>query len=128
MHHTVPAIGRLLLATIFILSGLMKIAAPEDTIAAIASIGLPFPAAGLVVAILVTLGGGLMLALGYRTRLAAAVLAVFTLVAGLLFHGAIGDRNEMIHLLKNLALVGGLLQVLAFGAGSWSIDRRRAGR
>lgn len=126
MNHAIPAIGRLLLATIFIISGLMKLAAPDDTAAAIASVGLPFARAGLVLAIAVTLGGGLMLAAGYRTRTAAAGLAVFTLVAGLLFHGEIGEREQMIHLLKNLALAGGLLQVMAFGAGAWSIDGRMA--
>lgn len=126
MQHLTPAIGRLLLATIFILSGLHKIATPEATTAAIESVGLPFPGVGLVVAIAITLGGGLLLAFGFRTRAAAASLAVFTLVAGFLFHGATDDPDQMIHLLKNLALAGGLLQVLAFGAGAWSIDQRLA--
>jgi len=119
-----PAIGRVLLAAIFVISGLGKLAAPAATIGYIQSVGLPFATAGLVVAILVELGGGLALALGYKTRLAAAVLAVFSLVTGLAFHHAIGDQNQFIHLFKNIAMAGGLLQVVAFGAGAYSIDNR----
>lgn len=125
MNHAIPALGQLLLAAIFIFSGLHKIATPDATADAIASVGLPFAGLGLVVSIAITLGGGLMLAAGYHTRTAAAGLAIFTLVARLLFHNAIDDRNQMSHLLKNLALTGGLLQVLAFGAAAWSIDARR---
>lgn len=126
MKHLSPTMGRLLLASIFIVSGLHKIATPGATMDAIAAAGLPLPGAALVVAIAITLGGGLMLAAGYRTRCAAAGLAIFTVVAGLLFHGAIDDRNQFNHLLKNLALAGGLLQVMAFGAGAWSLDARLA--
>jgi putative oxidoreductase len=126
MKDTIPALGRLLLATIFVLSGITKVLSPGPTIGAIQSVGLPFEGVWLALVICVTLGGGLLLAIGFWTRTAATALAIFTLVAGLLFHNAIGDTNQMIHLLKNLALVGGLLQVLAFGAGAWSIDEHLA--
>ncbi|AVR98344.1 DoxX family protein [Pseudoduganella armeniaca] len=117
-----PALGRVLLAAIFVISGLGKLAAPAATIGYIQSVGLPFATAGLVAAIVVELGGGIALALGYRTRLVAAVLAWFSIVTGLAFHHAIGDQNQFIHLLKNFAMAGGLLQVVAFGAGAFSID------
>lgn len=67
---------------------------------------------------------GLLLALGYKTRLTALVLAIFSVVTGVIFHHALGDQNQMIHFLKNLALTGGLLQVVAFGAGAFSLDTR----
>jgi putative oxidoreductase len=120
----VPVIGRILLATIFVLSGFGKLMAPAATIGYIASSGLPFATLGLAIAIAVELGGGLLLAVGYKTRLVAAVLAGFSIVTGLAFHHAIGDQNQMIHLLKNFAMAGGLLQVVAFGAGAYSIDNR----
>lgn len=121
----VPAIGRVLLATIFIFSGIGKLMAPAATIGYIASSGLPFAPLALAGAIAVELGGGLMLALGIQTRLVAALLAGFSIVTGLAFHNAIGDQNQLIHLLKNIAMAGGLLQVVAFGAGAFSFDNRR---
>ncbi|GJI88064.1 DoxX family protein [Duganella hordei] len=120
----IPVIGRILLATIFVLSGFGKLMAPAATIGYIESSGLPFATLGLAIAIAVELGGGLLLAVGYKTRLVAAVLAGFSIVTGLAFHHAIGDQNQMIHLLKNFAMAGGLLQVVAFGAGAYSIDNR----
>ncbi|MFC5461807.1 DoxX family protein [Massilia niabensis] len=118
------AIGRVLLATIFIFSALGKIAAPAATIGYIESMGLPFATAGLAIAVAVELGGGLLLVLGVKTRLVAAALAAFSIVTGLVFHNAIGDQNQLIHLLKNIAMAGGLLQVVAFGAGAFSFDGR----
>jgi putative oxidoreductase len=121
-----PTIGRILLAAIFVLSGFGKLMAPAATIGYIESSGLPFASLGLAIAIAVELGGGLLLAVGYKTRIVAAVLAAFSIVTGLAFHHAIGDQNQMIHLLKNFAMAGGLLQVVAFGAGAYSIDTRKA--
>ncbi|GAB1718760.1 MAG: LysR family transcriptional regulator [Nitrosospira sp.] len=120
-----PMIGRLMMAAIFLISGFGKAAAPQMTIGYIASVGWPFPALVLAVAIGVEIIGGLMLALGYRTRIAALVLAVFTVAAGALFHNAIGDQTHFIMLLKNIAITGGLLQVATFGGGAFSIDARR---
>jgi putative oxidoreductase len=125
---SIPLIGRVLLAAIFLISGAGKLAAPAATMGYIAAMGLPFPAVGLAGAIGVELIGGLLLALGYQTRLTALVLAAFSIVTGLVFHSAIGDQNQMIHLLKNFAMAGGLLQVVAFGAGAFSLDGRRPTR
>lgn len=127
-NSVAPVIGRILLATIFVVSGLGKLMAPAATIGYIQSTGLPLASLGLVAAIIVELGGGLLLALGYKTRLVAAVLAVFSVVTGLIFHSALGDQNQMIHFLKNLAMAGGLLQVAAFGAGAYSLDAKAARR
>ena len=122
----VPVIGRVLLAAIFIFSGIGKILAPAATIGYIEAMGLPLASVGLVVAIAVELVGGLMLALGFKTRLVALGLALFSIVTGLAFHNAIGDQNQLIHLLKNLSMAGGLLQVVAFGAGAYSLDNKAA--
>ncbi|HEY8064687.1 MAG TPA: DoxX family protein [Methylosinus sp.] len=118
-------VGRLLIAVLFILGGLGKLAAPEATQGYIASVGLPAPLLGLVIAVVVEAGGGLLLLIGYRARLVSLVLATFTLILAAIFHKNFADQNQMIHFLKNIAIVGGLLQIVAFGAGSFSLDGRR---
>jgi putative oxidoreductase len=122
----VPFIGRLLLAVLFLFSAVGKLAAPEATIGYIASANLPLPELGYGIALAVELLGGLLLLVGYRTRLVAGVIALFTLGAAIAFHNNFGDQNQLIHFLKNIAIVGGLLQVVAFGAGSFSLDDRRS--
>jgi putative oxidoreductase len=115
----------LLLAALFLLSGLTKLAAPAATIAYIAS-ALPFPVLGYSAALVVEIGGSVLLAAGFHTRITAAVMAAFTIAAGLAFHNNLADQNQMVHFLKNIAISGGLLQVAAFGAGRFSLDARRA--
>ncbi len=125
-QSAVPAIGRVLLAAIFVFSGIGKALAPAGTIGYIESSGLPFATLGLIAAVAIELGGGVMLALGIRTRLVAAVLAAFSVVTALVFHNALGDQNQLIHFMKNIAMAGGLLQVVAFGAGAYSLDAAAA--
>jgi putative oxidoreductase len=116
--------GRILLSVIFILSGLAKLGTPEPTQAYIASVGLPFPLVAFIGAVVVELAGGVLLAVGYRTKLVALVLTAFSVVAALMFHSNFADQNQFIHFLKNLAIAGGLLQVAALGAGGLSLDSR----
>src|SRR6267142_326314 len=88
-------------------------------------IGLPFAMSGLgKLAVAVELGGGLMLILGYQTRGVALALAIFALAAAFSFHPDFADQNQMIHFLKNVMMAGGLLQIVAFGAGALSLDNR----
>src|SRR6266436_7234269 len=122
----VGAVGRLLIAALFLISGLGKIAAPALTQGFIASAGLPFPLLAYLVAIVIEVGGGILLILGYQSRIVASVMAVFTVAAALGFHRDFADQNAMAHFLKNISITGGLLQIAAFGAGSFSIDHRLA--
>lgn len=124
-NSAVPAVGRTLIAAIFFISGIGKLAAPAATMAYIASLGLPAPALGLIGALVLELAGATLLVVGYKTRPVALLLAVYAVVTALIFHHALGDQNQMFHFLKNLAMAG-LLQVAAFGAGAFSIDNRRA--
>lgn len=120
--------GRVLLAAIFLTSGLGKLAALEATAAYIASIGLPLAGVGVALAVAIEVIGSMLLIAGWQTRIVALGLAAFSVATGLLFHNAVGDQNQLIHLLKNLSIAGGLLQVAAFGAGALSIDAlRRSG-
>lgn len=121
-----PLAARVLLAPLFLLSGVSKLTASTATIGYIASVGLPFPEVAFAGAVAVEVIGGLLLLAGYKTRWVALALAVFTLVTAFLFHSALGDQNQLIHFLKNIAITGGLIQVASLGAGRWSIDGRRA--
>jgi putative oxidoreductase len=114
--------GRILIATIFILSGLSKIAAPEATIGYIASVGLPFPELGFALAVAAEIGGGLIFLVGLQTRLISLLLAVFTLTTAVFFHNNFADQNQMIHFLKNVSIAGGFLTVAAVGGGAFSLD------
>ncbi|WP_042776860.1 DoxX family protein [Sinorhizobium fredii] len=127
LQSTLALIGRLLLAAIFLSSGFEKLADPTGTIGYIAAANLPLPWVGYAIAVVVELGGGILLVLGYQARLAALVLAVFTLASALGFHTNFVDQNQVIHFMKNLAITGGFLQIVAFGAGDFSLDGR-AGR
>jgi putative oxidoreductase len=120
-----PALGRLLIALIFVMSGLAKISDPAGTIAYIQSAGVPLAPVAFGLATIVEVIGGLALIAGYRTRIAAAVLAIFALIAAAAFHNNLADQNQLIHFMKNIAITGGLLQVVAFGAGAFSLDHRR---
>jgi putative oxidoreductase len=116
--------GRLLIGLLFAMGGLSKLAAYGPTTATIAAAGLPVPPLAFVVAVLVELGGGLLLIAGYQVRLAATALAVFCFVTAVSFHSNFADQNQMIHFLKNVMMAGGLLQIVAFGAGALSLDYR----
>jgi putative oxidoreductase len=123
-----PLIGRIGMAAIFLISGLGKLMAPAATIAYIGSLGLPAPALGYAGALGLELMAGVMLIVGYRTRAVAGLLALYAVVTAALFHHALADQNQMFHFLKNLAMAGGLMQVVAFGAGAYSLDARRGSK
>ena len=126
---TAALVGRILLAVIFITSGFGKLTGFENTVGYIASKGLPLPQVGAAIAVMVELGGGILLAIGYKARWAALVLAIFTLVAGVLFHNywaveAAQKMGQQIHFWKNVSIAGGMLMVFAFGPGRYSLDAR----
>lgn len=123
--------GRVLLAALFLPAGISKLTGFEGTVGYIASVGLPLPVVGAVLALLVEIVGSAALIAGFGTRIAALVLALFTLVASFFFHAfwaVPADQAFMVQLLffKNVAVVGGLLTLAANGAGGWSLDARRA--
>jgi putative oxidoreductase len=122
------AIGRVLIAVLFLVSGIGKIAAPAATQGFIASAGLPAPLLAYLGSTLIEVGGSLLLILGYRVRLVAAVMAVFAMITAFVFHTNFANPDMVVHFLKNVAITGGLLQVVAYGAGAFSLDARRARR
>ncbi|MGD9387766.1 MAG: DoxX family protein [Gammaproteobacteria bacterium] len=114
--------ARLALALLFIIAGFGKIGSYEGVAGYMSSMGVPGGLLPLVIAL--ELGGGLAIAVGYRTRLVAFLLAGFSVLSGLLFHSPL-DPNEQTQFLKNLAIGGGFLLLVAHGAGQYSLDARR---
>lgn len=125
-----PLIGRVLLALIFVVSGYGKIGGFDGTAAYMASKGLPLVSVLLVLTIIVELGGGLMIMLGVKARIAATALFLFLIPVTAIFHGfwavdAASAQMQQIMFMKNVAIMGGLLLVAAFGAGPYSLARER---
>jgi putative oxidoreductase len=130
LQAPVAFLARLMLAFIFIAEGWSKLDDYDGTVQYMESHGVPGMLLPLV--ILTELGGGLLVACGFRSRLAALALSGFCILTAVLFHTGFADFNELIHFNKDIAIAGGFLVLVAFGAGSWSIDallaRRAAAR
>ena len=135
MSSTAPApvvvTARVLLAAMFVLAGFSKFAGLAGTAGYIASKGLPMPSVLAFGTAALEVVAGLALAIGFQARWAALALAIFTLLASVLFHNfwAMPAEQQMVQQLmfmKNLAVTGGLLMVFAFGAGPVSVDARRS--
>ena len=116
--------GRILLAVLFLMSGLGKVGSYSATAGYMASQGVP--GALLPIVILTEVAGAAAIIAGWQTRIAAFLLAGFTLLAAVLFHSNFADQLQVINFMKNVAITGGLLLLVANGAGRWSLDRRFA--
>jgi putative oxidoreductase len=116
--------GRILLGLLFVLEAFMKLGAYADAVRYMVAYGVPGQL--LPAAIALELGAGLMLMVGWHTRLVALGLAAFCVVAALIFHTKFSDLNQLIHFQKDLALAGAFLVVWARGAGAFSVDAWRA--
>ena len=131
LQKAAALVGRILLALIFIVSGYGKIGGYAGTAGYMASKGLPLVDILLPLTILVELGGGLLIAIGWKARWAAAVVFLFLIPVTLVFHNPLGlapaeAQQQMINLLKNLSIMGGMLGLFAFGPGALSLDAKQS--
>ena len=126
-----PAIlltGRILMAALFLNAGLRKAFAYTATVGYFTKLGFPMPEAMAVIAPIIEVGGAVLLIVGWKTRYAAWLLALFTLIAACAAHrfwtfDAAQTANQMNHFMKNFAIIGGLLFIAAFGPGRLSVEK-----
>jgi putative oxidoreductase len=129
----VPLFGRILLSSVFILSGISKITAFAMEEGYVVAKHLPLPALALTIALIIELAGGLALLAGWLTKFTAWILFLYMIPTTFLFHNfwamqGMDRYDNTIHFQKNLAIMGGLLLLTAFGAGAYSVDSARAPR
>jgi putative oxidoreductase len=122
-----PALGRILLALIFVLAGIAKLGAIAATSAHMASHGIPYANDLVWGVVALELGGGLMLMAGFLTRLVALVFFFYLIALAVIFHPywlMTGAQAHAQHtaFFEHLAIMGGMLYAVAFGAGAYSID------
>jgi len=124
-HETLAAAGllagRLLLALIFIHEGYSIMGSYDGAVAYMQKFGVPGILLPAVIAL--ELGGGLLIAAGAMTRIVSMAFAIFCVLTAVLFHWQFGDRNQLLHFEKDLAIAGGFLVLAVCGAGRWSLDR-----
>ena len=130
MNHSAMLVGRILLSLVFLIAGYRKLMGVAASAGYFAKLGFPMPEVMVWVAIAVELGGAILLIVGWKTRWAALLLALFTLIATFAAHrfwevDPAQYANQMNHFLKNLAIVGGMVILAATGPGALSVDGRR---
>ena len=130
LQNPLTLIGRVLLALLFVPAGFGKLMGFAGTVGYIASKGVPLPEVAAAIAVAVELGLGILLLVGYKARWAALLIGLFTLVITFIFHNFWAVPPEMVIMqrmsfMKNLAIVGGLFTVAAWGPGAWSVDSKR---
>ena len=131
LQNPLTLIGRVLLALLFVPAGFGKLLGFAGTVGYIASKGVPLPEVAAAIAVAVELGLGILLLVGYQARWAALAIGLFTLVITFIFHNFWAVPPEMMMMqkmsfFKNMAIVGGLFTVAAWGAGAWSLDGKRS--
>jgi putative oxidoreductase len=125
-----PLLGRTLIGLLFVVAGLRKVMAIAATAGYFAKLGFPAPEAMAYLAVLIEVGGGLLLILGFKTRIIAWLLVAFVVIATGMAHrfwefsDAGAYTAQLNNFLKNIAIIGGLLMFITFGPGSASVDKR----
>jgi putative oxidoreductase len=127
-NATMLAAARIFLSSLFLVAGVRKVVTYAGTVGYLTKLGFPAPEVMAVVAMVIEIGAGLMLLVGWRTRWAAWIFIVFVAVATAMAHrfwqfDAAQLPNQLNHFLKNIAIIGGLLYVVAFGPGRMSVDK-----
>jgi putative oxidoreductase len=125
MNNLAALAGRILIALIFLLSGIDKFVHYSGTLGYMAKAGLPFPQVLLVASGIVETACAFALIIGWKARPAAIVLVMWMIPVTLIFHNPAAGQDAMIHFMKNVAITGGLLMLFAFGPGARSVGRSR---
>ncbi|HVJ40767.1 MAG TPA: DoxX family protein [Dongiaceae bacterium] len=118
-------LGRILIAAVFLWSGYGKVTDFAGNVGYATSVGMPLPQIGVAIGAVIELLGSTLLILGFQTRLVALIMTGFAIATALIFHRDFSQFEQAINFMKNLSIAGGLLQIVAFGGGRYSIDARR---
>ena len=124
-NDTTALVARLFMSSLFVLYGYFKLTGFAGTVAYMGRQGLPAPTVFAALAVIIELGGGLLILFGYHTRFVALGCAIYVLIAALIAHRNFGDGNQLSHFMKNMAIVGGFLAIMALGPGPYSVDGRK---
>lgn len=124
LQNVAALAGRMLIAALFVMGGIEKIMHFYSTTDYMARAGMPAVELFAIGAILAELGGGLLLVIGWKTRWAAAALFLFLIPVTLMFHNPATGEEAVIHFMKNLSIMGGMLMLVAFGPGRFSLDKK----
>ena len=118
--HIVEFIGRILLSALFLIEGIGKISMQEDVVMYMENYGIP----GIlfIPAVILEILFPLLLIVGYKTKLAAFVMALFTFTVAIIFHTDFSDGMQLIFFLKDLAIAGGFMIIIAYGSNKFSLD------
>ena len=118
--HIVELIGRILLSALFLIEGIGKISMQEDVMMYMENYGIP----GIlfIPTVILEILFPLLLIVGYKTKLAAFVMALFTFTVAIIFHTDFSKGMEMVFFLKDLAIAGGFLMIFVYGANKISLD------
>jgi len=114
--------GRIFISLIFLMAGISKISGYADTAAYMQAMGVPSQLLPIVIFTEIT--GALLIILGYKTRLTAFLLAGFCLISALMFHFNFADQTQSVLFMKNMAIAGGFLFLVANGPGQWALDNK----
>ncbi|MDZ7736121.1 MAG: DoxX family protein [Gammaproteobacteria bacterium] len=118
-----PLVGRILLSAIFIIAGWKKLTGFEGTLGYMVDKGLPFTEILLVLTIIIELGGGLLILLGWQARWAALAIFLFLIPVSIIFHPFWADPGEFNSFFKNLAIMGGMAYIVTHGSGPFSLGK-----
>jgi putative oxidoreductase len=122
MTNILDLVARVFISLIFLLSGINKIGNYEGTVGWMESLGMP--GLFLIPAIILEIGAPILIMVGYKVKISAALLSIFCIVTAIIFHGDFSDQMQFISFMKNIGLAGGFLFIVVNGAKDFSLDKK----
>ena len=122
MSNILDLIGRIFISLVFLLSGINKIGNYEGTVGWMESLGMP--GIFLIPAIILEIGAPILIIIGYKVKVSAALLSIFCVATAIIFHNDLSNQMQFISFMKNIALAGGFLFIVVNGAKNFSLDKK----
>ena len=122
MTNLLDLVARIFISLIFLLSGINKIGNYEGTVGWMESLGMP--GIFLIPAIILEIVAPILIMVGYKVKISAALLSVFCVATAIIFHSDFSDQMQFISFMKNIGLAGGFLFIVVNGAKDFSLDKK----